>query len=337
MIKRALVCGGAGFIGGHLVRRLKEEGRWVRSVDRKQPEFASSPADESLTKDLRWLSPSDWLFEDIDEVYQLAAEVGGLGYIMDSANDAEMLANSMRINLSVLDACRQAAVGKIFFASSACVYPSLSKYTYIETLLTTDRGLITRQEGCREQDAYPAHPDNEYAWEKLFAERLYDSYARNFGMEIHIGRFHNCYGPMGTWRGGREKAPAAICRKVAEAEPGGEIDIWGDGTQQRSFMYVDDAVEGMLRLMASDFGGPVNIGSQEMVTIRELVEAVSAIANKDVTIKHIDGSVGVHGRNSDNTLIQAKLGWSPQISLVDGLLETYPWIEEQVRLSLTGK
>ena len=318
-MKKAIICGAGGFIGFHLARRLKAEGYHVRGMDRKFPEFGESACDEFLTRDLRKYSPD--LFEGFDEVYQLACEVGGLGYIMDKNNDAEMLHNSMQINLSVLEACRRfdpRPSPKIFFASSACVYPSLSKHAWPEA------------DACLESDAYPAHPDNEYAWEKLFAERLYDAYARNYRMQVRIGRFHNCYGAYGTWRGGREKAPAAIMRKVAEARDHGFVEIWGSGKATRSFMHVLDAVEGILRLMRSDFQGPVNIGSSEMVSVNDLTAKVIAISGKTLVPVHVDGPVGVQGRNSDQTLIQQKLRWQPSISLEEGLRKTYPWIAEQV-------
>lgn len=318
-----LVLGGAGFFGTHLVNRLKQQGHYVRMVDRKEPAFGKSQADEFLKIDLRYIRPNDWIFNDVDEVYQLAAEVGGLGYIMDHANDAAMLYNSVQINLHVLEACRYQKIPKVFFASSACVYPSITtKHRWVDH--------VAQATSCLESDAYPAQPDNEYAWEKLFSERLYQAYARNHPLQVRIGRMHNFYGPMGTWRGGREKAPAAICRKVAECKIGGSVEVWGDGTATRSFMYVDDAVEGAIRLMRSDFEGPVNIGSSEMTTINDLVWTIAMIAGKAVWTKHIEGPVGVQGRNSDNTLIQEKLGWQPSIPLQIGLKKTYLWIEKQV-------
>lgn len=313
-MKRCLVLGGSGFIGTHLTKRLKAEGNWVRVIDRKAPEFEPSEADEFNFLDLRAVQNNDPLFDGMDEVYQLACEVGGLGFIMDKANDAQMLYNSMKINMNVLEACRSRSVGRLFFSSSACVYHDVD---------------------TKEENAYPYHPDapgaNEYALEKLFAERLYDAYARAYNMKIRIARYHNCYGPLGTWRGGREKAPAAICRKVAQLpQEGGGIQIWGDGLQTRSFMYVDDAVEGTLRLMRSDFQGPVNIGSSEMVTVAQLVKLVGAVAGKEVTTRTVEGPVGVNGRNSDNSLCKEKLGWEPSISLLQGLELTYPWIASQV-------
>lgn len=331
-MKKTVVCGAAGFIGGHLVKRLKADGCYVVGLDRKQPEFEKSAADEFFTTDLRRVASTDWFFSGVDEVYQLAAEVGGLGFIMDHDNDALMLRNSALINLHVLEACRQQKVPKIFFASSACVYPDLPGapgFTHIGSWKVKDEPHIA----CRESDAYPAQPDNEYAWEKVFSERLYAAYALNYGISAHIGRLHNCFGTLGTWRGGREKAPAAVCRKVAEADNPGRVQVWGDGTQTRSFMYVDDAVEGIVRLMASAFQGPVNIGSAEMVSVDELVQIVAEIAGKEISINHIEGPVGVRGRNSDQTLIRQKLGWEPSIPLRIGLKATYKWISEQVEKS----
>lgn len=332
-MKRCLVIGGAGFIGTHLIKRLKADGHWVRAVDRKSPEFEASIADEFWHMDLRYTLPSDPMFNKIDEVYQLACEVGGLGYIMNRNNDADMLRNSMQINLNVLEACRWQRVPKVFFASSACVYPTMpiEMFEYRSGRMLSEVGAVPIYRALREEDAYPAHPDNEYAWEKLFAERLYDAYARNYDMQVRIARFHNCYGSLGTWTGGREKAPAAIMRKVAEAEDGTWLQVWGNGTATRSFMYVDDAVEGTVRLMASDFQQPVNIGSSEMVTVDVLVDVVCEVAGKKLVKKHVEGPpVGVQGRNSDNMLIAAKLGWAPLISLREGIKKTYPWIARQV-------
>lgn len=323
-MKRILVLGAAGFLGSNLVKRLKKDGHYVRGIDRKMPEFEKSPADEFLTFDLR--QRSDTLFESFDEVYQLAAEVGGLGYIMNQDNDAEMLHNSMQINISVLQTCRFLnPPPKIFFASSACVYPSLSSYD-------SYRDIVPPSQGCRESDAYPAHPGNEYAWEKLFSERLYDAYARNYGLQVRIGRFHNTFGPLGTYKGGREKAPAALIRKVLEATNGTSIDIWGDGTATRSFMYVDDAVEGMIRLMASDFQGPVNIGSSRMISILALAQMIATIGGKMLEIKSTSGPVGVAGRCSDNSLIKEKLGWEPVFPLELGLVHTMRWIATQMKI-----
>lgn len=319
--KRAVVCGAGGFIGGHLVRRLQEEGYWVRGVDLKRNEFGNDTADDFVIGDLRDPRVCESLFDrDIDEVYQLAADMGGAGYIFTGDHDAAVMHNSATINLNMVEASRKAGVKKIFYSSSACMYPEYNQ-------------LDPDNPKCSEDSAYPAAPDSEYGWEKLFSERLYLAYMRNYGMEVRIARFHNIFGPQGTWTGGKEKAPAAICRKVAEAEEGGEIEMWGDGRQTRSFLYIDECIEGVRRLMKSDFPGPVNIGSDEMVTVNQLAELVMEIAAKPLRIKHIPGPVGVRGRNSDNTLIRAKLGWAPSRPLREGLQVTYEWILSQVEHS----
>ena len=317
MKKKVLVCGAGGFIGGHLVKRLKGEGHWVRGVDVKRNEFAPTAADEFTVGDLRHPEVVRTALKGIDEVYQLAADMGGAGYIFTGDHDAAVMHNSATINLNVLEFGREAGVKKYFYSSSACIYPAHNQ---------TDPD----NPNCTEDSAYPAAPDSEYGWEKLFSERLYASYQRNHGFEIHVARFHNIFGPQGTWQGGREKAPAAICRKVAETPDGGEIEIWGDGKQTRSFLYIDECVEGVVRLMNSDFAGPVNIGSEEMVTINQLAEMAMEIAGKKLRIRHIDGPLGVRGRNSDNRLIRQKLGWAPSASLRKGLEATYRWIEGQV-------
>lgn len=334
-MKRCLVLGASGQIGQHLVNRLVADGHHVIGVDRKQPEFAPSGATEFLTMDLRMVSSIDPIFTNVDECYQLAAEVGGLGYIMDQANDAAMLRNSMQINLSVLEACRVQKVPRVFFSSSACVYPDLdidsdSQHDVISSYAVHNRS------ACREQDAYPAHPDNEYAWEKLFAERLYDAYARNFGLQVRIGRFHNSFGALGTYKGGREKAPAAITRKVVEAEPGTSIKIWGDGSATRSFTPVGDTVEGTIRLMASDYSKPVNIGSSRLISIRDLAQMIATIGGKMLTIESEPGPVGVAGRNSDNSLIKEVLGWEPVYPLELALVFLYRWIHDQVEKDKGG-
>jgi nucleoside-diphosphate-sugar epimerase len=317
MKKLILVGGAGGFIGGHLVKRLKREGHWVRGVDLKHNEFSPSLADEFIIGDLRDPEVVRSVLVGINEVYQLAADMGGAGYIFTGEHDAAVMHNSATINLNVLEFGRQAGVRKYFYSSSACIYPSYNQ---------TDPDNPT----CAEDSAYPAAPDSEYGWEKLFSERLYASYRRNYGIEIHVARFHNIFGPEGTWCGGREKVPAAICRKVAEAPDRGEIEIWGDGKQTRSFLYVDECVEGIRRLMESDFSGPVNIGSEEMVTIDHLAEMVMEIAGKRLRIRHIDGPLGVRGRNSDNRLIRRELGWAPSARLRQGLEVTYSWVAGQI-------
>lgn len=318
-MKTALVCGAGGFIGSHLVRRLKVEGVWVRGVDLKFPEFSATAADDFVMGDLRdagfCRSVVDRRF---DEVYQLAADMGGAGYIFTGEHDAEVMHNSASINLNMADTCWRRNVKRIFYSSSACMYPEHNQ-------------LDPANPTTSEDSAYPAAPDSEYGWEKLFSERLYLAFARNHGLSARIARYHNIFGPGGTWRGGREKAPAAICRKVAEAADGGEIEIWGDGSQTRSFLYIDECLEGTIRLMRSDFSGPVNIGSEEMVPIRGLCEMVMGIAGKRLTIRSMPGPTGVRGRNSDNRLISQKLEWQPSQPLLEGLARTYAWVEQQVK------
>ena len=323
--KRALVCGAGGFIGSHLVTRLKKEGYWVRGVDVKKPEFSESESDDLLVLDLRdpincikslSLDSEDEIF---DEVYQLAADMGGAGYLFTKENDFDVMHNSALINLNLSGL--HGKYKKIFFSSSACVYP--------EDIQETTKGVE-----LKEASVYPANPDSEYGWEKLFSERLFLSLCNNKKTEVRIARFHNIYGPEGTWRGGKEKVPAAICRKVAELpEAGGEIEVWGDGEQTRSFLFVDECLNGVRRLMDSDYKYPVNIGSSEMVSINNLVAMISKTANKKVTLKHIKGPMGVRGRNSENTLIKEKLGWSPDYPLKKGIEKTYEWINKQVFLS----
>ncbi len=320
-MKKALVCGAGGFIGGHLVKRLKKEGFWVRGVDLKYPEFSETDADDFVISDLRdpyvCRSVVDRRF---DEVYQLAADMGGAGYVFTGENDADIMHNSGLINLNMLEACHKRNVKRIFYSSSACVYPEYNQ-------------MDPENPNCAEDSAYPADPDSEYGWEKLFSERLYLAFARNHAMEVRIARYHNIFGPQGAWCDGREKAPAAICRKVAAAPDGGEIEIWGDGKQTRSFLYIDECLEGTLRLTRSDWTGPVNIGSDEMVTIDQLAEMAMDIAGRKLKLNHIPGPLGVRGRNSDNRLIEKKLGWRPTQPLKVGLEETYRWIEAQVRRS----
>ncbi len=318
--KFALVCGGGGFIGSHLVKKLKSEGFWVRAVDLKKPEFGLSAADDFVVGDLRDPQVCQKVLDrPFDEVYQLAADMGGAGYVFTGDHDADIIHNSAQINLNMAYFGQKSGIKKIFYSSSACMYPAFNQ---------TD----PENPKCSEDSAYPAEPDSEYGWEKLFSEHVYLSFRKNYGLDAHIARFHNIFGPEGTWRGGREKAPAAICRKVAEAKDGGEIEIWGDGKQTRSFLYVDECLEGVRRLMDSTtFFGPVNIGSEEMVTINQLAEMAMEIAGKKLTIKHIDGPLGVRGRNSDNKLIKEKLGWGPTQKLHDGLVKTYQWINAQLQ------
>jgi GDP-D-mannose 3', 5'-epimerase len=317
-MKKILVNGAGGFIGGHLVKRLKAEGFWVRAVDLKRHDYAEPPADEFIVGDLRDQEVAKRVVQDIDEVYQLAADMGGAGYIFTGEHDADVMHNSATINLNVLDCCQKRRVGRIFYSSSACMYPAYNQEDPDNPL-------------CSEASAYPAAPDSEYGWEKLFSERLYLAYRRNYGTQTFVARYHNIFGPQGTWTGGKEKAPAAICRKIAAARDGDEIEVWGDGEQTRSFLYVDECLDGTTRLLRSDFAGPVNIGSEEMVTINTLVDIVAEIAGKRIFKQHVVGPQGVRGRNSDNRLIQAKLHWSPTQTLRAGLEKTYGWIETQVR------
>jgi GDP-D-mannose 3', 5'-epimerase len=321
-MRSALVCGAGGFIGGHLVKRLKSEGLWVRGVDLKSHEYAVSEADDFVVGDLR-----DPYFcrhvidRRFDEVYQLAADMGGAGFVFVGENDADIMHNSGLINLNLLDACCRRLIPRIFYSSSACMYPA---YNQIDP----------NSPNCEESSAYPAAPDSEYGWEKLFSERLYLAFARCRGIEVRIARYHNIFGPEGTWDGGREKAPAALCRKIAMTPNGRTIDIWGDGKQTRSFLYVSECIEGTIRLMRSGFEGPVNIGSDEMVTIDQLADSIMAIAGKKLEKRHIPGPLGVRGRNSDNRLIEEELGWRPTQPLSAGLVMTYEWIENQVRAKI---
>lgn len=330
-MKKALVLGAGGFIGSHMVKRLKTEKYWVRAADLKFPEFSDTAADEFVIGDLRDPKIVDDImkFENkelfFDEVYQFAADMGGAGFVFTGEHDADIMHNSATINLNVLDTLRrQSSLSKngtkVFYSSSACMYPAYNQED-------------PHNPDCREDSAYPAEPDSEYGWEKLFSERLFLSYNRNYGIPIAIARYHNIFGPEGTWDGGREKAPAAICRKVAAAGPNNdEIEIWGDGNQTRSFLYIDDCIDATRRLMNnSSFMGPVNIGSEEMVTINELVTITMRVANKSVSIKHVSGPTGVRGRNSNNDLIKEKLGWNSQISLADGIQSTFSWILGQMR------
>lgn len=323
-MKRILVNGAGGFIGGHMVKRLKTEGHWVRAVDIKRHEYATPPADEFVLGDLCDQQLMADVVEGIDEIYQFAADMGGAGYIFTGEHDADVMHNSATVNLNTLHFGVKAGVKKFFYSSSACIYP---EYNQTDPL----------NPKCSEDSAYPAAPDSEYGWEKLFSERLYLSYMRNYGAAVRVARFHNIFGIEGTWTGGKEKAPAALCRKVAEVEEGGEIEIWGDGKQTRSFLYIDECIEGVRRLMESEFPGPVNIGSEEMVSINQLAEMVMQIAGKKLSIKHIVGPLGVRGRNSDNRLIAEKLGWKPSRPLREGLEKTYCWIQEQVAITQSAE
>lgn len=317
--KTALVLGAGGFIGSHLVKRLKSEGYWVRGVDIKKPEFSKTAADNFVVGDLRNPTVCKKIFDrSFDEVYQLAADMGGAGYIFTGEHDAVVMHNSAQINLNILHFGHLAKMKKIFFSSSACIYPAHNQ-------------LDPNNPKLSEDSAYPAAPDSEYGWEKLFSERMYLAYNRNYGLEVRIARFHNIFGTEGSWNNGKEKSPAAICRKIAETPKGGTIEIWGDGEQTRSYLYIDECLDGVRRLMKSNFYGPVNIGSEEMVTINKLAEMVMDIAGKKVKIKHVKGPLGVRGRKSDNKLIKQKLGWTPSQPLVDGLRETYFWIDAQVK------
>jgi len=324
-MKTALVCGAGGFIGSHMVERLKAEGYWVRGVDLKYPEFGETAADDFFIGDLRKLEVCERAFRNnkgliiYDEIYQFAADMGGAGYIFTGDNDAHVMHNSAMINLNIVELARQYHTKKIFYSSSACVYPLYNQ-------------LDPDNPKCDEESAYPAAPDSEYGWEKLFSERLYGSYARNHNMDIRIARFHNIYGPKGTWTGGREKAPAAMCRKICESD--GVIEVWGSGSQTRSFLYIDECIEAVRRLMESDVTEVINIGSEEMISINNLAYLVADVAGKEIKINNIEGPEGVQGRNSDNTLISKLLDWSPSYSLRKGIESTYAWISDQVEKSV---
>jgi len=355
-MKTALVLGAGGFIGSHMVKRLRKDGYWVRGVDLKAPEFSDTEANEFIYGDLRdvefvrrviqykgeqgnfYNSVPYRYIRPFDEIYQFAADMGGAGFVFTGENDADIMHNSVSINLNVLEEVRKLnetfdgeengtecvrpilnQPTKIFYSGSACMYPEHNQ-------------LDPNNPDCREESAYPADPDSEYGWEKLFSERLYLAYNRNHGIPVRIARYHNIFGPEGTWQGGREKAPAAICRKVATAEEGGTIEVWGDGEQTRSFLYIDECIEATRKLMDSNFLGPVNIGSEEMVTINKLVDIVTRVSNKTIEKKHIDGPLGVRGRNSNNDLIREKLDWNYNMSLEEGIRRTYNWIKRQITL-----
>jgi len=318
-MKKILVCGAGGFIGAHLVKKLKQDGHYVIGADLKYPQYSETVADKFYKMDLRNQRNVEQLItSDINEIYQLAADMGGAGYIFTGEHDADIMHNSAMINLNVLDEMRKKGIKKIFYSSSACMYPSHNQEDPNNPLLSED-------------SAYPANPDSEYGWEKLFSERLYLSYAKNYNFDVRIARFHNVFGPMGSWNNGKEKAPAALCRKVASVESGGTIEIWGPGTQTRSFLYIDECVEGVQKLMASSFMGPVNLGSERMISINDFVYLIAKLANKEVKINNVPGPMGVMGRNSDNKLIREKLNWAPADNLEYGITKTYQWIEEQIK------
>ena len=320
-MKKALVCGSGGFIGGHLTRRLKKEGYWVRGVDIKENEFGNDHSHEFIIGDLRDSKLCDATVKGVDIVFQLAADMGGAGYLFSGDNDALVMHNSSLINLNILNACVNHNIERVFYSSSACVYPEYNQED-------------PDNPNCAEHSVYPAQPDSEYGWEKLFSERLYLSFSRNFNLKVRIARFHNIFGPMGTWNGGKEKAPAAICRKVALAEHDSSIDIWGDGKQTRSFLYINECIEGILRLTNSEFSGPVNIGSDQLISINDFANVIIKLSGKKIKLNHIEGPLGVRGRVSDNELIYRELGWRPSMSLIDGITPTYNWIKEQIRLNL---
>lgn len=317
-MKKAIVFGAGGFIGNHLVNRLKAEGNYVVGVDLKHPQFSKSLANEFITADLRIAASVDnVLHGGADELYQLAADMGGAGYIFTGDNDANVMHNSALINLHTAEMAVKHRVKKVFYSSSACIYPAFNQTDPTNPL-------------CSEESAYPAQPDSEYGWEKLFSERLFLSFQRNYGLDVRIARFHNIFGPESEWQGGKEKAPAAICRKVAQADNSGEIEIWGSGTQTRSFLYIDECLDGVRKLMDSRFSGPVNIGSEEMISINNLAKMVIAFSGKKLSIKNIEGPVGVMGRNSDNRLIAAELQWKPTAPLLEGMKKTYAWVNAQL-------
>lgn len=317
-MKKALICGGGGFIGSHLVKRLKKENYWVRAVDIKLPEYSNSQADSFIQGDLRDINLVKTVFDtNFDEVYQLAADMGGAGYLFTGLNDANVMHNSTLINLNVLQTCVDNKVPKIFYSSSACVYPEYNQHDPNNPI-------------CIESTVYPAQPDSEYGWEKLFAERLYLAFAKNYNIDVRIARFHNIFGPEGTYTGGREKSPAALCRKVAAAKDGESIEVWGDGTQTRSFLYIDECIEAVRRFVNSDFPGPVNIGSDKFYSINELANIIIDISGKKLTIKNIPGPIGVRGRTSDNTLYEEKIGWKVSEPIQKGLTLTYEWIYYKV-------
>ncbi len=317
-MKKVLVCGAGGFIGSHLVRSLRAQGHYVIGADLHRPEFSESAANEFRIVDLRnQRQVTRLITADIDEIYQLAADMGGAGYIFTGNNDAEIMHNSAIINLNILHEMVFKKIKKIFYSSSACIYPEYNQEDPDNPVMSED-------------SAYPAAPDSEYGWEKLFSERLYATYARNHSIDVRIARLHNVFGPESVWTGGREKSPAALCRKVAQCEDSGIVDVWGPGTQTRSFLYIDECIEGIHRLMNSDYTQPINIGSKRMISINELVFLIGRLASKSVSIRNIEGPLGVMGRTSDNTLIQQVLGWEPPDNLEHGLKQLYTWIHQQI-------
>lgn len=332
-MKTALVLGGGGFIGSHIVKRLKKDGFWVRAVDLKKPSFSTSEADDFILGDLRFpsviskamLAPKQISTTDkdnsFDEVYQLAADMGGAGYIFTGENDANVMSNSVQINLLVCQYATMFNAKRVFYSSSACMYPAYNQEDPLNPK-------------CNEASAYPAAPDSEYGWEKLFSERLYLAYNRNYNLQVRIGRYHNIYGPEGTYDGGKEKAPAALCRKIASINDGDTMEVWGSGNQTRSFLYIDDCVDATIELTRSNFMGPVNIGSEEMISINDFAKMIIEISNKNIRIKNIPGPIGVNGRNSDNKLIESELGWKPKYQLKDGISITYNWIVDQLKTKI---
>ena len=321
MSKTILICGAGGFIGNYLVESLKEQGHYVVGTDLKTPIYNETTADKFYVADLRDQGAVDDLFtaHQYDEVYQLAADMGGAGYIFTGEHDADIMYNSVQINLNILNNCKKHGIKKVFYSSSACIYPEHNQ-------LDPDNPL------CTEASAYPADPDSEYGWEKLFSERLYMTYEKNYGIECRIARFHNVFGPRGSWDNGKEKSPAALCRKVALADDGDEIEIWGPGNQTRSFLYIDECVDGIHRIMEGSASIPLNLGSERMISINDLAMLIASLTNKKVTINNVPGPTGVMGRRSDNTLINEVLGWKPDEDLESGLLKTYHWINEQIML-----
>ncbi len=325
MVKRALVLGGGGFIGHHLINRLKKEGYWVRSADIKKPSYEISQADEFIVGNLCSQNFSNSIInQSFDEVYQLAADMGGAGYIFTGDNDASVMYNSAIINLNVVETCRKKGISNIFYSSSACVYNEFNQ-------------LDPKNPNCEESSAYPANPDSEYGWEKLFSERLYLTFNRNHNLKNKVGRYHNIYGPLGAWNNGKEKSPAALCRKIAKAKNGESIEIWGDGNQTRSFLFIEDCLEATTKLIRSDYYGPYNIGSEEMISINDFVDLIADIAGKTIHKVHIDGPLGVRGRKSNNKLIEKDLNWKPKFTLAEGIAKTYYWIENQIKSNKIDK